>query len=155
MFTEKELKYHTMYMDIAERVSQMSFAERLKVGCVIEKEGRIISMGWNGMPSGMDNICEHCFVAGNGTYDHVQLVTRKEVIHAERNAIDKLSSSNESGKNAVMYITHSPCLECAKSIYTAGIRAIFYKNDYRSDDGILFLKNQNVIVSQLKGEKNV
>jgi dCMP deaminase len=149
MFTEKELKYHTLYMDIAQRIAQMSYAERLKVGCVIEKDGRIISMGWNGMPSGMDNICEHCFVAGNGTYDHVQLVTRKEVIHAERNAIDKLSSSNESGKNAVMYITHSPCLECAKSIHTSGVQAIFYKEEYRSTEGVELLQKLGVTVHKL------
>jgi len=147
--TEKELRYHTLYMDIAGRVSQMSYAERLKVGCIIEKDGRIISIGFNGMPSGMDNICEHCFVAGNGTYDHVQLVTRKEVIHAERNAIDKLSSSNESGKNAVMYITHSPCLECSKSIHTSGIRAIFYKEEYRSTEGVEFLQKLGVAVHKL------
>ena len=147
--TEKELKYRTLYMDIAERVAQMSYAERLKVGAIIEKDGRIISIGFNGMPSGMDNICEHCFVAGNGTYDHVQLVTRKEVIHAERNAIDKLSSSNESGKNAVMYITHSPCLECSKSIHTSGIRAIFYKEEYRSTEGVEFLQKLGVAVHKL------
>lgn len=149
MFTEKELKYHTLYMDIAERVAQMSYAERLKVGAIVEKDGRIISMGFNGMPSGMDNVCEHCFVAGNGTYDHIQLVTRKEVIHAERNAIDKLSSSNESGKNAVMYITHSPCLECAKSIHTSGVQAIFYKEEYRSTEGVDLLQKLGVAVHKL------
>ena len=136
-------------MDIAERVAQMSYAERLKVGAIVEKDGRIISMGFNGMPSGMDNVCEHCFVAGNGTYDHVQLVTRKEVIHAERNAIDKLSSSNESGKNAVMYITHSPCLECAKSIHTSGVQAIFYKEEYRSTEGVELLQKLGVTVHKL------
>lgn len=149
MFTEKKLRYHTLYMDIAERVAQMSYAEKLKVGCIIEKDGRIVSIGFNGMPAGMDNVCEHCFVAGNGTYDHVQLVTRKEVIHAERNAIDKLSSSNESGKNAVMYITHSPCLECAKSIHTSGIRAVFYKEEYRSNEGVEFLQKLGVAVHKL------
>ena len=149
MFTEKELKYHTLYMDVAERVAQMSYAERLKVGAIVEKDGRIISMGFNGMPSGMDNVCEHCFVAGNGTYDHIQLVTRKEVIHAERNAIDKLSSSNESGKNAVMYITHSPCLECAKSIHTSGVQAIFYKEEYRSTEGVELLQKLGVTVHKL------
>ena len=136
-------------MDIAERVAQMSYAERLKVGAIVEKDGRIISMGFNGMPSGMDNVCEHCFVAGNGTYDHIQLVTRKEVIHAERNAIDKLSSSNESGKNAVMYITHSPCLECAKSIHTSGVQAIFYKEEYRSTEGVDLLQKLGVAVHKL------
>ena len=154
MFSEKQLRYHSLYMDIAQRVSEMSYAKRLKVGAIIEKDGRIISTGWNGMPAGMDNNCEHEIVTGNGTYDHVQLVTRSEVMHAERNAIDKLASSNESSKDATLYITHSPCLECAKSIYTSGVKTVLYKNLYRSSEGVKFLQAMNVSVIHFEGKEN-
>ena len=129
----KDHKYKSMYMEIAEVVSEMSYAERLQVGCVIVKDDRIISMGWNGMPSGFDNQCED---------DNHE--TRPEVLHAESNAIAKLAKSNESGDGASLYCNYSPCMQCAKLAYQSGIKEFIYKHEYRDDEGINFLKSAGV-----------
>jgi len=129
-------------MDIADRVSQMSYARRLQVGAVIVKEGRIISMGWNGMPSGWDNNCE--ITLADGT-----LKSKPQVLHAEMNSLMKLAKSNESGDQASIYVTHSPCIECAKGIHQAGILKVFYNEKYRSDDGIKFLQKCKIHIEQI------
>lgn len=125
-------------MDIAVRISEMSSAKRLKVGAIAVKDGRIISIGYNGTPSGWDNSCED-----------ENNVTKPEVIHAEGNLIAKLASSNESGKDADIFITHAPCMNCAKLIYGSKIKNVYFKNIYRSDDGIKFLKACNIGVEQV------
>lgn len=130
------------YMTIAEQCSEMSRAVRLKVGAVIVKDNNIISFSWNGTPSGWDNCCEH-------TLDDGSLVTKPEVLHAERNAIDKLARGHMSGQGATIYITHAPCVECSKSIYMSGIVSAFYRHKYRSDDGIQFLEKCGVKVTQI------
>jgi dCMP deaminase len=94
------------------------------------------------MPSGWDNVCEN--INEDGT-----LKTKPEVLHAEMNAIAKLARSNESGLNSTMFITHAPCIECAKLIYQSGIKKVFYKNEYRSQDGIDFLKKCNIDIKKL------
>ena len=132
-----------MYMDIAERVAQRSYAKRLQVGCVIEKNGSIISFGWNGMPSGYDNCCEH--VDENG-----HEVTNREVQHAELNAIGKASKAGISTEGATLYITHSPCMNCSLIISVSGIKAVYYKEIYRDDYGIQFLKDNGIYVEQVK-----
>ena len=126
-------KWQQAFMDTAERFSALSTAERLKVGAIIVKDGRIISIGYNGMPSGWDNVCEDD-----------DFKTKPEVIHAEANAIAKLASSHESGCNAYMYVTHAPCIECAKLISTSGISRVYYKTKYRNEDGLEFLRKCNV-----------
>lgn len=131
-------KWEHAFMDTAERFGALSTAKRLQVGAIVVKDGRIISIGYNGMPSGWDNCCED---ENNRT--------KPEVIHAEANAIAKLAGSNESGRNAYMYVTHSPCLECAKQIYSAGISKVYFKTEYRSTDGTEFLKKCGVEVEQL------
>jgi dCMP deaminase len=133
----------SMYMDIAYRVSQRSYAKRLKVGCVIEKDHSIVSFGWNGMPVGYDNCCEHIDANGNE-------VTNVEVQHAELNAIGKAAKAGISTNNATLYITHSPCIECAKIILVSGIKAVYFKEVYRDDYGIDFLKTNGVYVEQVK-----
>lgn len=135
------MRFHQLYMDIAFRLSQMSYANKLKVGCVIVKDKRIISMSWNGTPSGTDNTCEYEF---NGN-----LVTKDAVIHAEENAILKLARDGQSGLDSVLYCTHSPCIDCAKMIYSIGIKQVYYKDDYRSVDGIDFLRELKVGVDKL------
>ena len=119
-------------MDVAERFGKLSTARRLNVGAIIVKDNRIISIGYNGMPSGWDNNCEN-------TLDNGQLKSKPEVLHAESNAISKLARSNESGENSTLFLTHSPCLECSKLIYQSGIITVYYKHKYRSQDGIDFL----------------
>ena len=137
MYREHD-KWQLAYMDTAERFGALSTANRLKVGAIIVKDNRIISIGYNGMPSGWSNECEDD--EGN---------TKPEVIHAEANAIAKLAGSHESGKGAEMYITHAPCIGCAKQIYGAGISSVYYKNEYKLTDGIEFLKKCGVGVYKI------
>ena len=125
-------------MDVAKRFADLSTAKRLHVGAIIVKDDRIISIGYNGMPAGWTNECE---IELHQPVGRVNLVTKPEVIHAEANAIAKLAKSTESGKDADMFLTHSPCIDCAKQIYTAGIRKVYYEHNYRSDAGLEFLKN--------------
>lgn len=131
-------KFTKAHMNAAEVYAQLSSAERLKVGCVVVKNDKIISIGYNGMPSGWSNQCED----ENG-------LTRKEVLHAEANAITKIARSTESAEDAILFCTASPCIDCAKLIYQAGIQTVYYRDYYKSDDGINFLKKGGVQVSKL------
>ena len=142
-------KWNKAYMDVAERFAELSTARRLKVGAIIVKDNRIISIGYNGMPSGWDNCCEEEVVTEYGSYTDSALVTKKEVIHAEANAISKLASSNDSGKDADIFITHAPCIHCAKLIYGTSIKRVYFKNIYRSDEGIKFLESCKIEVQQI------
>ncbi|XP_069177126.1 comE operon protein 2-like [Procambarus clarkii] len=127
-------------MDWATRVAQLSYAKRLQVGAVIVKDDSAVSYGYNGTPSGWDNVCEDVLEDGS-------LKTKPEVLHAERNAIDKLAKKgNVGGEGAMLFVTHSPCLECAKSIHGAGITHVYYKHNYRSSDGIEFLEKCGIEV---------
>jgi len=138
-------KFIHAYMDVAERFSQLSSAQRLQVGAIAVKDNRIISLGYNGMPSGWDNCCEN-EVMENGWPG---LKTKPEVLHAESNCISKLARSPESGEGAVMFITHAPCIDCAKLIYQSGIAEVYYRRDYRDNAGIKFLKKAGVLVSKI------
>lgn len=132
-------KFVLAYMDVAERFAKLSSAQRLQVGAIVVKDDRIISIGYNGMPSGWNNCCEDVLEDGS-------LKTKSEVLHAEANAIAKLAQSPESAKDAVLFCTHMPCMDCAKLIHQSGIRTVYYKYTYRSDDGIQFLKKCNITV---------
>jgi dCMP deaminase len=145
-----KIKYINAFMDVAKRFAQLSSAKRLQVGAIIVKEDRIVSIGYNGMPAGWTNECEFTRVDDVGT----SFVSKPEVIHAEANAIAKLAKSTESGDGAVMFLTHSPCMECAKQIYTAGIKRVYYEHLYRNDSGINFLKKCNVEVLKWKHGEN-
>jgi dCMP deaminase len=133
-------------MDTAKRFAQLSTAKRLQVGAIIVKDDRIISIGYNGTPAGWHNDCEYWVEDGDlGS----GWKTRPEVIHAEANAIAKLAKSSESGDGSTMFLTHSPCMDCAKQIFTAGIKKVYFGNNYRSDDGINFLKKCDVDVEKV------
>jgi len=132
-------KFIDAYMDVAERFGKLSTARRLNVGAIIVKDNRIISIGYNGMPSGWDNNCEIELDGG-------ELKSKPEVLHAESNAISKLARSNESGEDSTLFLTHSPCLECSKLIYQSGITTVYYKHEYRSQDGVEFLKKSKINV---------
>lgn len=162
-------------MKTAETFAELSHARRLHVGAIIVKYDRIISIGYNGMPAGWDNNCEdiewmgdaggwldpeeiserwpfegeYIDGSGNSIPSRYRLKTKAEVLHAESNAIAKLARSNDSGLDADIFITHSPCIECAKLIYQSGIRKVFYRHAYRSDDGIDFLKQSGIEVDQI------
>jgi dCMP deaminase len=148
-------RFAQAYMDVAVRFSELSHARRLHVGAIIVKDDRIISIGYNGMPSGWDNNCEDELVEhvstgyGMPMREVNYLKTKPEVLHAETNAIAKLAKSNESGMGATMFITHAPCLDCAKLIYQSGIGSVLYRNSYRDISGVTFLEKSGIEVKQI------
>jgi dCMP deaminase len=139
-------KFINYFMDVAERTSQLSHAIRLKVGAIIVKDGRIISIGYNGMPAGWENNCEDQIYEDDGF--HIRLTTKPEVLHAETNAISKLARSTEAGDNAILFCTHAPCIDCAKLIYQSGINSVYYRDTYRDDSGLKFLEKSGVNVTR-------
>jgi dCMP deaminase len=134
-------------MEVAKTFANLSSAKRLNVGAIVVKDDRIISIGYNGMPSGWDNECEDLIRIDD--VGSPVLRSKPEVLHAESNAIAKLAKSNESGNDATLFVTHSPCLECAKLIYQSGISTVYYKDNYRSNDGIEFLEKSKVAVTKV------
>lgn len=138
-------KFVDAYMKTAEVFAELSSAKRLHVGAIIVKDNRIISIGYNGMPSGWDNNCEDVVQYSDDT---TELKTKPEVLHAETNAIAKLARSTESGENATMFVTHAPCLDCAKLVYQSGISSVYYRSNYRNDIGIKFLQKAGVKVEK-------
>lgn len=147
-------KFVNAYMDVAERFAQLSSARRLHVGAIVVKDDRIISIGYNGMPAGWDNNCEdesvELYSGFEGAIHRTVLKTKPEVLHAETNAIAKLAKSTESGNGAVLFVTHMPCLDCAKLIFQSGICSVFYRDSYRNSDGVTFLERSGVKVTQVK-----
>lgn len=139
-------KFLKAFMKTAKTFAELSHARRLHVGAIVVKDDRIVSIGYNGMPAGWDNNCEN--VIGYSQNEPV-LKTKPEVLHAETNAISKLARSSESGDGATMFITHSPCLECAKLIYQSGITKVYYGQQYRDNQGIQFLQKCNIEIQQL------
>jgi dCMP deaminase len=152
-------KYLGAYMKSARVFGNLSAARRKKVGAIVVKDDRIISIGYNGMPSGWDNNCEDEIVlqdvafkeqGGPGLeYSYVGLKTKPEVLHAESNAIAKLAKSTESGNGASLFVTCAPCLECAKMIYQSGIKEVFYAEDYRANDGLNFLNKCGIFIRKV------
>lgn len=132
---KKEDLLDIRYLRMAKIWSENSYCKRRKVGALIVKNKMIISDGYNGTPSGFENKCED---EDNNTKPYV--------LHAEANAITKVAKSNNSSEGSTLYITSSPCLECAKLIIQAGIAKVVYCDDYRSDDGIMLLKRAKIEV---------
>ena len=139
-------KFIDLYMAWAERAAQLSHARRLQVGAVIVKDDSVISYGYNGMPAGWDNDCEDVIQYSDDT---VSLKTKPEVLHAESNAIAKLAKSNNSGLDADIFITHAPCLDCAKLVYQSGIKRVYFGTAYRDDAGVKFLEKSGIEVKQI------
>ena len=139
------------HMQVAETYAKMSYARRLQVGAIVVKDDRIISIGYNGMPSGWDNNCEDEVTPSLPYIDGIDpaLKTKPEVLHAEANAISKLARSTESGLGATLFVTHAPCLDCAKLVYQSGINSVFYRNSYRNSDGIQFLEKCKIEVRKI------
>lgn len=148
-------KHIEYYMKVCYLTAELSTAKRLKVGAIAVKDNRTISIGYNGTVSGQDNNCEYVVRGETGcdrdeypfidSYSRFKLVTKPEVIHAERNCLDKIAKSSESSEGAVMFITHSPCMECAKSIFNTGIKTVYY-SEFKSGEGIEFLTKVGVVV---------
>ena len=148
-------------MKTAHAFAECSTARRLQVGAIVVKDNRIISIGYNGMPSGWDNNCENTIeemednpwhnyemlIKEGWKYSHgkyIKLESKPEVLHAEMNALMKLARSTESGNGATMFITHSPCLDCAKGMHQAGIKEVYYEQEYRDTSGVDFLTKSNI-----------
>lgn len=164
---------HPLYIDIAHRVAQESHAQRLKVGAIIVKNGRIISMGWNGTPTGWDNNCEDRiypldhpggwlspeeieemwpFEDENG--NRYKLATKPEVLHAEMNALMKVARSTDSCEDSTLYCTLSPCIDCAKAIHQSGIKRVVYEDDYRVGTGLDFLAKCGIEIIKYTNQDN-
>ena len=139
-------KFIDYYMKVAELTSTLSYAKRLQVGSVIVKGNKILATGYNGMPSGWDNTCETVEVVELDEKFVKRLVTKQEVLHAETNAIAKVSASTESSEGATMFCTHAPCINCAKLIYQSGINNLYYRDTYRDTSGIEFLERSGLVV---------
>ena len=131
-------KFDPRYLEMAEIWAKNSYCKRRQVGALLVKNRMIISDGYNGTPSGFENVCED----ENG-------VTKPYVLHAEANAITKVAKSGNSSQDATLYVTASPCLECAKLIIQAGIRRVVYKDEYRLSDGIDLLRKAGVEVEKV------
>ena len=139
---EKQLTLDRRYIRMATIWAENSYCTRRQVGALIVKNQRIISDGYNGTPAGFENICED-----------ENNVTKPYVLHAEANAITKIARSNNSSEGATLYVTASPCIECAKLIIQAGIKRVVYSEKYRLEDGIELLKRANIEVVYINKEE--
>ena len=138
MNKDKQRKFDLRYLEMARVWAQNSYCQRRQVGALVVKDGMIISDGYNGTPSGFENVCED----ENG-------VTKPYVLHAEANAITKLARSNNNSEGSTIYITASPCIECAKLIIQSGIKRVVYGEKYRLMDGIVLLERAGIEVVYL------
>lgn len=138
MKNEKQHQYDVAYLRMAREWAQLSYCKRRKVGALIVRDKMIISDGYNGTPTGFENICEDD-----------EGFTRWYVLHAEANAILKVASSTQSCAGATLYITMSPCKECSKLIHQAGITRLVYCQQYRDDSGLEFLRKAGVEIEQI------
>ena len=140
--TDKQFILDTRYLRMASIWAENSYCKRRKVGALIVKDKMIISDGFNGTPSGFENICED----DNG-------ITKSYVLHAEANAITKVARTNNSSDNATLYVTTSPCIECSKLIIQAGIKRVVFSELYRMKDGIELLERSGIECVQIPTEK--
>ena len=138
MKKEKQLKYDIAYLRMAREWSKLSYCKRKQVGALIVKDKMIISDGYNGTPTGFENICED-----------EEGYTKWYVLHAEANAISKVAASTQSCKGGTLYITMSPCQQCSKLIHQTGISRVVYNDAYKDDSGIKFLEKAGVEITQI------
>ena len=176
MDENRKLEYDKTYMRMADALAQLSYAVRSKVGClIVSEDGQMVSQGYNGMPHGMDNCCEdkvYNYIPGKDCKRHdscakgkdgtckgcllseqskeYTLVTKREVLHAESNAISKCAKWHSSTEGATLYVTLSPCFDCAKMIIQSGIKRVCYEELYRDSTGLDFLKKNNIEVKLVK-----
>lgn len=137
---QQELDYR--YLRMAKIWSENSYCERRKVGALIVKDKMIISDGYNGTPTGFENVCED-----------ENNVSKPYVLHAEANAITKIARSNNNSDGATLYVTDSPCIECSKLIIQAGIKRVIYEREYRLLDGVNLLRRAGIEVIHMEGNK--
>ena len=139
MTNEKQKKYDVAYLRIAQEWGKLSYCKRRQVGAIIVKNSMIISDGYNGTPTGFDNQCED-----ENNY------TKWYVLHAEANAITKVSASTQSSEGSTLYVTLSPCTDCSKLIHQAKIKRVVYNEQYKDTSGLEFLEKAGVEVCQIE-----
>jgi len=139
-------KFIDAHMSVAETYAKLSSAKRLQVGAVLVKNDTIIGIGYNGMPSGWTNECEDVELLEDGGKI---LTTKSEVIHAESNCLMKVAKSTNSTEGSDMFVTHAPCIHCAKLIYQSGVRKVYYRNTYRDHDGVAFLQKSGIEIEKV------
>tara|TARA_R110001599_G_scaffold142863_1_gene323683 strand:- start:2292 stop:2789 length:498 start_codon:yes stop_codon:yes gene_type:complete len=144
----KQIELDITYLKMADEWAQLSKAVRRKVGCLIVRDGQIISDGYNGTPAGFDNTCEFVNEKFLARAEN-KLQTKPEVLHAESNALMKLAKSTNSSKDSTIYLTMSPCFSCAKLIIQAGVLRVVYSDTYRNTEGIDFLRSNNIIAERV------
>ena len=164
MNKEKQLALDKRYLRMAKIWAENSYAIKRQVGCLIVKDNSIISDGYNGTPSGFENVCEDVTCMNDSDCErkllfhklpecdgckHAKLVTKPYVLHAEANAISKLARSSNSSVGATLYVTDEPCLECSKMIIQAGIRRVVFWRDYHDHSGKELLIKANIEVLQI------
>ncbi len=142
-YKEKQPRFDERYLEMAKIWAENSYCKRRRVGAIIVKDKMIISDGYNGTPAGFENVCE------DDNY-----ITKPYVLHAEANAITKVAKSNNSSENATLYVTTSPCMECAKLIIQAGIIRVVFSDKYNKTDGIMLLERAGIEVVHLKLNNN-
>lgn len=135
----KKNRFDRMYLDVANRIGLLSYSKRSQVGAVLVKEDNIIAFGYNGTPRGFENNCED-----------ENYTTKREVLHAESNAIAKVARTTSSSEGSTLYTTLSPCYDCAKMIHQAGVVRVVYEHTYRDEDGIDFLRLCGVSCEQIE-----
>lgn len=142
--------FDDLYMEMAESVSKMSRAKRAQVGALLVKDNNVLAFGFNGTPSGFDNECEERVIGSMPGYNGIftQLKTKREVLHAESNALMKMSRSTQSSEGATIYVTMAPCFECAKLIVQSGVKKVVYGEQYRDTSSITFLEQANIEVEK-------
>jgi dCMP deaminase len=138
-YGDKQIQFDRRYLEMARIWSQNSYCKRRQVGALIVKEKMIISDGYNGTPAGFENVCED-----------KDFRTKPYVLHAEANAITKVAKSNNSSEGATLYITTSPCMECAKLIIQSGIRRVVFCDSYRTREGIELLEKAGIVVEYIE-----
>jgi len=142
-YGQKQAQFDRRYLRMAQIWAENSYCKRRQVGALIVKDKMIISDGYNGTPSGFENVCED-----------ENNVTKPYVLHAEANAITKVARSNNSSENATLYITDSPCMECAKLIIQSGIKRVVFSNQYRNLEGLDLLKRAGIEIIYIDIEKD-
>jgi dCMP deaminase len=144
-------KFIDLYMKMAQSVSDLSSAVRLQVGTVIVKDN-VVTFGYNGTPSGWDNVCEdetvELYSGYEGAIHRTVLKTKPEVLHSEANALMKIAKSTISSEGATLFCTHAPCIDCAKMIHQAGIFTVYYRDTYKNEFGLDFLIKSGVNVTK-------
>jgi len=171
------LSIDEVYMDVAYQFAKLSYASRRKVGCVIVKDNQLVSFGYNGTPKGFDNQCEDIqeikvnasyattpevvndledsgFICVDDCCTKTESTTKREVLHAESNALTKIAKSTMSSEGADLYTTTSPCFECSKLIIQSGIKRVFYSEEYRDIEGLQLLNKAHVDVIRLNRQED-